>query len=312
YEHGSLRSSDICRSSYLGRLEYEKQGSAFFDCAALNYCELNLGHFMFCPGMWKSPSLYVVLAGNSHVPRYFHGTQTLLAMVRSVLLAKDYINYAHSSHPTPLRSFLTIDQTGERILLGRSRKYPPKLYSALAGFLEPAETFEDCVAREMWEEVGAEVWGIQYHSSQPWPYPANLMLGCLRRGCDTITAAHTYITLSDAKWFTRAEILGILRHATGTKLDSKTFSEKMEEEDQEWALKDKKDQNSQFQSRVPTKENPDVRIPPDSAMAGVLITRLGRREESNLTPKTCNLPCRSSRMDEFRTTFCLADADILL
>ncbi|ESK97389.1 nad+ diphosphatase [Moniliophthora roreri MCA 2997] len=180
-------------------------------------------------------------------------------------------NYAHP-RTDPVAIILTIDQTGERILLGRSRKFPPKLYSALAGFLEPAETFEDCVVREMWEEVGVKVWGIQYHSGQPWPYPANLMLGWYARG-DSNKEIRLDLDneLEDAKWFTRGEILGILGHATGTKLDSKTFSEKMEE-DQDRALKDKKDQ---IPISPPVKGSdkgePDFRIPPDSAMAGVLI-----------------------------------------
>lgn len=48
------------------------------------------------------------------------------------------------------------------------RKFPGKFYSALAGFIEPGESFEDAVAREMWEEAGVHVWNIKYHSGQPW------------------------------------------------------------------------------------------------------------------------------------------------
>uniref|UniRef100_A0A0W0FVQ8 NAD(+) diphosphatase n=1 Tax=Moniliophthora roreri TaxID=221103 RepID=A0A0W0FVQ8_MONRR len=239
-------------------------------------------------GMWRPPLLYVgwletrmlhttsmehkhhwqwaglsFRVGGAH----FEAKMTLMENHSS----KGLHNYAHP-RTDPVAIILTIDQTGERILLGRSRKFPPKLYSALAGFLEPAETFEDCVVREMWEEVGVKVWGIQYHSGQPWPYPANLMLGWYARG-DSNKEIRLDLDneLEDAKWFTRGEILGILGHATGTKLDSKTFSEKMEE-DQERALKDKKDQ---IPISPPVKGSdkgePDFRIPPDSAMAGVLI-----------------------------------------
>ncbi|KAK7036448.1 NADH pyrophosphatase [Paramarasmius palmivorus] len=171
------------------------------------------------------------------------------------------------------------NKTGEKILLGRNRRFPPKLYSALAGFLEPAETFEDCVVREMWEEVGVKVWGIQYHSGQPWPYPANLMLGWYARGdsneeirldLDNELEGKQHLStrdavslrdILDARWFTRNEVLSILGHETGTKMDSKTFSEKMEEEGQA----------SKEATSAKSPKEPDFRVPPDSAMAGVLI-----------------------------------------
>ena len=80
---------------------------------------------------------------------------------------------------------IAIDETGEKVLLGRGvghldfviygyfltlmqKKWPGKFYSALAGFIEPGESFEDAVAREMWEEAGVHVWNIKYHSTQPW------------------------------------------------------------------------------------------------------------------------------------------------
>ncbi|KAG1798332.1 NUDIX hydrolase domain-like protein [Suillus subaureus] len=72
---------------------------------------------------------------------------------------------------------LAIDESGEKVLLGRNKKFPGKFYSALAGFIEPGESFEDAVKREMWEEAGVKVWNVRYHSGQPWPYPANLMVG---------------------------------------------------------------------------------------------------------------------------------------
>ncbi|KAK1233609.1 NADH pyrophosphatase, partial [Marasmius sp. AFHP31] len=154
------------------------------------------------------------------------------------------------------------------------RKFPPKLYSALAGFLEPAETFEDCVVREMWEEVGVKVWGIQYHSGQPWPYPANLMLGWYCRGDSTKEIRLELDNeLEDAKWYTRTEVLAILGHKTGTKLDAKTFSEKMEEEEQERILKEQREGKvaSATPQTILKDGEPTITVPPDSAMAGVLI-----------------------------------------
>ena len=66
---------------------------------------------------------------------------------------------------------------GERCLLGRSTRFPAGLYSTLAGFVEPGESLEETVRREVYEESGIEVEDVQYRSSQPWPFPASLMLG---------------------------------------------------------------------------------------------------------------------------------------
>lgn len=68
---------------------------------------------------------------------------------------------------------------GENCLVGRNKTFPPNMYSALAGFLEPGETIEEAVAREVLEEASIRVSEVRYHSSQPWPYPASLMIGCI-------------------------------------------------------------------------------------------------------------------------------------
>jgi len=106
---------------------------------------------------------------------------------------------------------IAIDETGDKILLGRGKKYPGNFYSALAGFIEPGESFEDAVAREMWEEAGVNVWDITYHSGQPWPYPANLMVGFYARADSTQPIRIDLDNeLVDARWFSRAEILAVL------------------------------------------------------------------------------------------------------
>ncbi|MBB3982853.1 NAD+ diphosphatase [Sphingobium fontiphilum] len=71
-----------------------------------------------------------------------------------------------------------------RILLGRQHRFPPGRYSALAGFVEPGETIEEAVARELWEEAGIRVDQVRYVMSQPWPFPASLMIACIAQARD--------------------------------------------------------------------------------------------------------------------------------
>ncbi|WP_132249868.1 NAD(+) diphosphatase [Methylobacterium segetis] len=94
---------------------------------------------------------------------------------------------------------------GETCLLGRAPRFKEGMYSCLAGFLEPGETVEDAVRRETREEAGIRVGGVRYLASQPWPFPASLMLGCVAEGLDeTITIDPA--ELADARWFHRAEV----------------------------------------------------------------------------------------------------------
>ena len=67
---------------------------------------------------------------------------------------------------------------GDHCLIGRNKRFPPALYSAFAGFVEPGETIEEAVRRELREEVSLQVQGVRYHKSQPWPFPSALMIGC--------------------------------------------------------------------------------------------------------------------------------------
>ncbi|KAL4870271.1 hypothetical protein BDV12DRAFT_63880 [Aspergillus spectabilis] len=102
-----------------------------------------------------------------------------------------------------------ISSDAKRILLGRSKRFPPYWYSTLAGFIEPAESVEDAVRREVWEEAGVTLSRVLIHSTQPWPYPANLMIGAIAQVSDP---AHEIISLNhdpeleDAKWFEIAEV----------------------------------------------------------------------------------------------------------
>lgn len=98
-----------------------------------------------------------------------------------------------------------------RLLLGRQPQYPSRRYSALAGFVEPGETIEAAVAREVREEAGIAVTHVEYIASQPWPFPSSLMIGCSARASDdALTIDHH--ELEDARWFTRAEVAAAVAH----------------------------------------------------------------------------------------------------
>jgi NAD+ diphosphatase len=96
-----------------------------------------------------------------------------------------------------------------RLLLGRQPQYPAGRYSALAGFLEPGESVEAAVARELHEEAGIRVADGTYIASQPWPFPSSLMVGCHARALDDALTIDT-TELDDARWFTREEIAAAL------------------------------------------------------------------------------------------------------
>jgi NAD+ diphosphatase len=94
---------------------------------------------------------------------------------------------------------------GERALLGRQATWPPGRYSTIAGFVEPGESLEDAVAREVMEETGVPVAGARYDSSQPWPFPASIMIG-FRARARPGSPVRVNGELEDARWFSGEEI----------------------------------------------------------------------------------------------------------
>ena len=95
---------------------------------------------------------------------------------------------------------------GNKVLLGRSPGWPDGMYSCLAGFIDPGETIEAAVRREVMEEAGIAVGKVRYLASQPWPFPASLMIGCHGEALDdTITIDPNEI--EDARWVTREEVM---------------------------------------------------------------------------------------------------------
>jgi len=101
---------------------------------------------------------------------------------------------------------------GDKCLMGRGHNFPPGQFSCLAGFIEPGETIEQGVKREVLEETGVKVDKITYHSSQPWPYPSSLMIGCF---CEAETEEITIdpVELAEAHWFSREEVRELLARA---------------------------------------------------------------------------------------------------
>ena len=120
----------------------------------------------------------------------------------------------HFPRTDPVVIMLATDR--DRCLLGRQPRFPPSMYSCLAGFLEPGETIEAAVARELEEEAGIEVSSVTYLGSQPWPFPASLMIGCLAEARTTRIVVDHH-ELEDARWFTRQEVEAMLggRHEQG-------------------------------------------------------------------------------------------------
>ena len=106
----------------------------------------------------------------------------------------------HFPRTDPVVIMLALSADGNQCLLGRQSMFPPKMYSALAGFIEPGESLEEGVRREVLEEAGVSVGDVRYHSSQPWPFPMSLMIGC---HCvaedDTIDVSGD--ELEEARWF---------------------------------------------------------------------------------------------------------------
>ena len=94
---------------------------------------------------------------------------------------------------------------GDRLLLGRGPSWPPRRYSALAGFVEPGESLEEAVVREVLEESGVRAGPPRYLASQPWPFPSSLMLGFIAPWTAGEPAPGE-AEIDDVRWFTRAEV----------------------------------------------------------------------------------------------------------
>jgi NAD+ diphosphatase len=120
----------------------------------------------------------------------------------------------HFPRTDPVVIMLAVD--GDDCLLGRQPRFPKGMYSALAGFVEPGETIEAAVRREILEESGVACGGVRYFASQPWPFPSSLMIGCFAEARSRVVAIDR-TELEDARWFSREETRTLLekRHPDG-------------------------------------------------------------------------------------------------
>jgi NAD+ diphosphatase len=123
-------------------------------------------------------------------------------------------NCGAEHHPRTDPVVIMLVHDGERALLGRQAAWPKGRYSALAGFVEPGESLEEAVAREVLEEASVRVEDVVYRSSQPWPFPASLMLGFHARYAE----GEPHVLdgeLEDVRWFERSELAAIAHGEVG-------------------------------------------------------------------------------------------------
>ena len=139
---------------------------------------------------------------HTHCPRC--GAPTTMAQVGAVRICTND-GSQHFPRIDPSMIVLVSSPDGERAVLGRGAQWPGKFYSCLAGFVEPGESVERCVEREVLEEVGIVARDVRYQGSQPWPFPSSLMLG-FSAVADVGELHPQPGELAEARWFTRAEV----------------------------------------------------------------------------------------------------------
>ncbi|MFC3714209.1 NAD(+) diphosphatase [Sphingoaurantiacus capsulatus] len=115
----------------------------------------------------------------------------------------------HFPRTDPVAIMLSIDVANDRCLLGRQPRFPKGFLSALAGFVEPGESFEEAVARELYEEAGVRTGRVRYVASQPWPFPSSLMMGAFAEATSTdIRIDET--ELEEVVWMSRDDVRSAL------------------------------------------------------------------------------------------------------
>lgn len=157
------------------------------------------------------PAHQIGALGHAKSLLHWHARHRFCSMcgARSELAAGGYRRDCHACgaqhFPRTDPVVIMLAVKGEQCLLGRQPRFNRGMYSALAGFLEPGETIESAVRREILEESAIEVGRVAYHASQPWPFPSSIMIGCIAEAMTTrIEIDRT--ELEDCRWFTRSDV----------------------------------------------------------------------------------------------------------
>ncbi len=158
-----------------------------------------LGYACFAAG-WQSQTRFCSLCGHPTVSK----PSSLAQCCTNPSCAAE-----HFPRINPAMIVLVHHPEKDMCLLGRQSSWKPRVYSALAGYVEPGESAEDAVLREVMEETGIRVRDIRYHSSQPWPFSSSLMLG-FHALAENLDIHLDDRELEDARWFPRQEIPGLL------------------------------------------------------------------------------------------------------
>jgi NAD+ diphosphatase len=181
-----------------------------------------------------------------------------------------------------------ISPDGERLLLGRQKKWPQGFWSCLAGFIEPGESLEEAVRREVLEEAGVPLRDVVYHSSQSWPFPSQLMIGAIG-----IAAPHPKDTgdlsklpevrldldneLEGAEWYTREELLSVLEKSSKSHFTREDVKRIEDAQNAAGSGTQQKDEGS-VANTDPNNIKDGFKIPPATAIAHVLIASWARGE----------------------------------
>jgi len=163
------------------------------------------------PAAFVLPARDIAIAGQAKALLDWHKRHTFCANCGNVTILADggyrrqcpSCGADHFPRTDPVVIMLPV--LGDECLVGRNLRFPPKLYSAFAGFVEPGESMEEAVRRELSEEVGLKVGAVSYHATQPWPFPSSLMLGCYAQALsrDFQIDGHE---IEAARWLSRDEV----------------------------------------------------------------------------------------------------------
>jgi NAD+ diphosphatase len=228
----------------------------------------------YCPGcsrqqysLWAgykrgcSSSLGLAAPGSHFATAFLGGKTSFEEDGKGVCPSTQVLSNFHYPRTDPVIIMAIISPDGEKVLLGRQKKWPAGFYSCLAGFCEPGESFEEAVRREVLEESGIQVDQVIYHSSQPWPYPTNLMAGFYGIAkTDDAESIRLDLDneLEDARFYTRQEILDVIER----KKNAHFTRAELEKLDKEHHTSDGEDK---------AKDKAQIRLPPDTAIARVLV-----------------------------------------